>query len=147
MEDLAVVQARWRLGILPPASLPEVARRALADGEDGPALRALAELRDPARSEVASLFEDALDEAGRRPMGLEEAGRLVAGDLATKVLSGELSPGEGARRIAWDVWDRCRTLEHLGIFVTLMERWEAEHEHREVIEEAILREARRILLG
>jgi hypothetical protein len=145
MEDLALVQARWRLGVLPPESLPEIARRALADGEEGPALRALAALRDPARSEVGSLFEDALDETGHRAMGLEEAGTLVAGDLAAKVLAGELSPVEGARRIAWDVWDRCRTLEHLGIFVTLMERWDGERDHCEVIEEAIRREARKLL--
>lgn len=145
MEDLALVQARWRLGVMPPEGLPEVARRALAEGEDGPALRALAELREPARSEVGSLFEEALDEAGRRPMGLEEAGAIVAGDLAAKVVGGELSPSEGALRIAWDVWDRCRTLTHLGVFVTLRERWEQEREHREVIEEGIRREAGKLL--
>jgi hypothetical protein len=112
--NLDLVEARWRLGVFPPEGLPEVARRLQEEGRDGPAIRALAELRAPTRSRAASLFEDLLD-------GLDR------------------------RRIAWDVWDRCRELDHLGVFVALADRHERDREHRDLIEEGIRREARRLL--
>lgn len=145
--DLDLVEARWRLGVFPPEGLPEVARRLLEEGADGPAIRALAELRSPTRARAGSLFEDLLDGLDRRPMARERAGELVARSLAAKIVSGELPPDEGARRIAWDVWDRCRDLGHLGVFVTLAEKHETGREHRDLIEEGIRREARRLLAG
>lgn len=142
--DIGLVEAMWRLGRFPPEGLPEVAAAALEAGHDGPSLRALAELREPTRLAVGSLFEGAIREMGREPMGNDEAGIIVARDLARRILSGDLGPREGAERIVRDVWDRCR-LERLAVFLRLAEEHDRRPEHREVVEEGIAREARRLL--
>lgn len=145
--DLDLVEARWRLGVFPPEGLPDVARRIVADGRDGVALRALAELDRPTRSAAGSLFEDALDELGRERMSHDAAALIVARDLARRIVSGQLTPREGADKIAWEVWDQARELDQLGVFVTLLDKREREKDHRELVDEAILREARRLLEG
>ena len=109
------------------------------------ALEALAELDRPTRSAAGSLFEDALDELGRSRMALEDAAVLVARDLARRIVSGVLTPREGAHKIAWEVWDRARDVESLGVFVTLLDKREREREHRDMVDEAIRREAQRLL--
>jgi hypothetical protein len=142
--DIELAEAMWRLGVLPPEALPGLAREALEQGLEGPSLEALAELHAPTRLQAGGLFEEALSEIGRPPMSLPDAGLRLAQDLAAKILTGELTPQEGAHRIVWDVWDRCRELERLGVFVTLEEALEKQPEHRDLVEEGIRREARRL---
>lgn len=143
--DVDLIEAMWRLEGFPPDELPDVAARALEEGYDGPALRALAGLRLPTREQVGELFDGALREMDRTPLSRMEAGMVVARDVAGKISRGELNPMEGANRIVRDVWDRCRELEGLKRFVTLVEEQGRHPEHREVVEEGIVREARRLL--
>lgn len=145
-ESIDVVEALWRLDLYPAEGLPAVAEWALAEGFDGPSLRALAELRRPTRTSVGGLFEEALRELGRDPMSEERACQTAARGLAARILDGRLKPREGAEMLVRDVWDRCR-LERLAVFVRLAEEHDRRPDLREVIEEGIVREARRLQQG
>lgn len=145
--DLDLVEARWRLGVFPPEGLPEVARQLAAEGHEGVATKALSELDRPTRSSASSLFDDVLDELGRERMAFDTAALLVARDIARRIVDGHLSPREGAHAIAWEVWDKAREVERLGVFVTLLDKRGREEQHKDVVDEAIRREAEKLVSG
>ncbi len=74
-----------------------------------------------------------------------EAGMRVAKGIAKQIVSGEIESYEGARKIWVDVWEECRELDELTVFVGLTSGYEDEPEHRKEYIEDIIREAKTLI--
>jgi hypothetical protein len=99
-------QSAWRYvaEILPPEELPMLAARALVDGRDSPALRALAGL--PCRTdetEIRELYVQALHECDVPLPDDETAGRWLLVSLAVGLANAELSPKDVVDRLSMTV--------------------------------------------
>jgi len=143
--EIELAEALWVLGKLPAEALPEVACEALAKGADGPALRQLAGLQNPTRREVDDLFERALAELGRKLPSKRDAGLYFAKNIASKIISGEVEPYEGARQIWMEVWNECGRPEELTVFVGLADGYEDEPQHQEAYRKDIIDEAKKLV--
>ena len=102
MMDILIAQSLWVLGLLDAAKLPDVGVKALEAGMDSRALRMLAGLMQDEIEEAPELFEQVLNELSLPILDRPNAARLCAKMISSKILSGELSPQEGANRL-WDV--------------------------------------------
>lgn len=122
--NVSLVTALWSLDSLPSAELPKFASEALSAGYDSPSLRILAGEISPAMSDAAPLFLRALQEIGVTIPSHVEAGKIVAAHLARDVVSGKISPYQGARRIWWDVYNEIEELQELVVFVGLASQFE-----------------------
>ena len=142
--DLGLIAAEWSLGWYPPEEMPGVACRALGAGFDGPALRELAGCTNATRSNHGVLIERALRELGKEPMSPEDAARLVAGLACRNIVSGKISPYEGASRL-WKVYHYCGGPKSLIPFVGLASEWEDVVTHREHYEKLIVKAAQKFL--
>jgi hypothetical protein len=91
--------ARWVVGQLPPEELPDLATEALAAGADSTSLALLAGLSRPTRAEAGPLFEKVLAESGVRVPGFREAVLLLARHVAQQILTGDVGPDAGAKRL------------------------------------------------
>lgn len=117
--DLEIAAAYWSLGMLTSNKLPEIATAALLEGLDSPSLRILAGEYDPIMAEVGPLFERALRELGVLVPEPFEAGMRVAGYIGQRIISGEVSPYEGAREI-WRMYNHVEAVDEHGIFKPLL---------------------------
>jgi hypothetical protein len=115
----------WTFYPLPSEQLPEIAFDALAEGYDSPSLRALAGVTNPIMSEVEPLFRKALEELGIPIPDYSDSGKSVALYYAKAILSGDVSPYEGARTL-WNLYndDRVEIHNELLIFVGLASEYE-----------------------
>jgi hypothetical protein len=98
--DPKLVAAQWYAGELYGGDMPGIACRALEEGHDGPNLRQLAGLDNPARRNVTKLVEGALRELGvRAPIAKRDAALCMAGHVAREIIEGKVEPYRGACRI------------------------------------------------
>ena len=97
--DLKFAAAYWRLGALPGEKLPGIAQAALLDGYDTESLRVLAGEQPAPKSELGELFERTLSECQVSDLSEPESALEIARYHAEKILSGEVSPYEGAKAI------------------------------------------------
>lgn len=100
--DILFAQSLWVLDLLDAAQLPDVGVKALEVGMDSRALRMLASLMQDEVDEAPKLFEEALKELSMPLLDRPNAARICAKAISMKILSGELSPQDGANRL-WDV--------------------------------------------
>jgi hypothetical protein len=91
------------------------------------------------------VFERALSELGKPRFTRVDAARKLAVHYARRILAGDLTPYEGARRIWWDVWESCRELDDLKVFVGLASEYEDDLRNRELYSSEIIREARKLV--
>ncbi|QIN80497.1 hypothetical protein GBA65_20470 [Rubrobacter marinus] len=140
-QDFGEIEARYYLGNLPPDEMPGIALRALEAGYDGPALLGLARMSEPTMQDAGPLFERALGEVGLSPLPAKEAGLRVAGNVARKMVSGEVRPYEGAYLIWTKLWMGCGRPAELTPFVGLASLYEADPERRPFHDEEILARA------
>jgi hypothetical protein len=117
----------------------------LEAGYDTETLRQLAGMDDTGQSGIGTMFEKVLQELGRRRLSKTEAGHRLAMETCQDIVSGRISPYEGARKIWWEIWDADRNLDHLRVFVGLASEYEDDHTHRSEYSNDILQEARRML--
>lgn len=101
--SLDVAEALWVFDELPVQVLEGIAVDALSQGFDGPALRELA-WSHASWGEVGDFFRKALAEMGRPEVSRQEAITRLIRWNAAKIVSRELSPFEGAKRMFYDVW-------------------------------------------
>lgn len=134
--------AKLRLGLLDPAKLPEIAADALGSGHDSPAMRQLAGADGQQSEELRNLFEKSLAELGVPVPTQDEAGLLVARSIAEEVLSGSLSPYEGAKQIWGRIYVRNPHLHALKTFVGLASEYEDDPKNRNAYQEDIIKECR-----
>jgi hypothetical protein len=142
--NLDSVVAEWSLGLYPPERMPMLAVWALEEGFDGPALRELAGLTNPTRSGQGALIERALQELGKEPLDSSNAGRVLALLLCNEIVSGKVSPYEGARRI-WSTYDSCGMPKSLIQFVGFASEWEDDLDHRDLYDKRIVEAAKKFL--
>ena|ERR1700731_593577 len=142
--NLDSVNAQWSLGLYPPEKMPMLAVWALEQGFDGPALRELAGLTNPTRSCEGALIERALRELGKEPLDSFNAGRVLALLLCDEIVSGKISPYEGARRI-WSTYDSCGMPKSLIPFVGYASEWEDDLDHRDHYDKLIVKAANQLL--
>lgn len=142
--DLDAVVAEWYLGFYPPERMPMLACWALEAGYDGPALRELAGCANVTWSNHGTLIERALRELGKESLSLSDAERLFAILVCRQIISGGVSPYEGASRL-WAAHNRCGLLETLLPFVGFASEWEDDVAHRNHYEKLIVKAARKFL--
>jgi hypothetical protein len=142
--DVDSVVAEWYLGLYPPEKMPAVACWALEAGYDSPALRELAGCANVTRSNHGILVERALRELGKEPLSLGDAERLFAILVCRQIISGKVSPYEGASRL-WAAHNRCGLLKTLLPFVGFASEWEDDVANRDHYEKLIVRAAQEFL--
>ena len=157
--DTKLLAAYWSLGQLKSEALPRIAQEALEAGLDVPSLRILAGEKNPTMSDAAPLFEHALFELGVPIPPQREAAIQIARCHAEAIVSGILSPIEGARRIIGEAYRYCDELTELLGFVGLEDQHEefSDEFHRQYYgeeycknvltesEQAIIQEARSLI--
>jgi len=144
--SLNIAAANLVLGLAPVEPLPCVAVQALVEGCDSPALRQLAGLTEYQSEEAPVLFKQALLEVGLSLPDKCAAVFLLARDLAAQILSGQLSPYEGGKRIWQLTLVAGRGAPELDPFIYAASEWEERPEDRPLFEQAI-REAATELVG
>ena len=142
--NLDYVIAEWSLGLYPPERMPVLALWALEAGFDGPALRELASLGNPTRSGEEALIERALRELGKEPLDPISAGRSLVLLLCNEIVSGKISPYEGARRI-WSASNCCGMPKSLNPFIGYASEWEDDLAHRNHYDKLIIQAATQML--
>ena len=101
--DLLSIQTRWQLGLLRSGEVPGRAAALLSECNAGGALGALAMLGPSATAdEVRPLLQSALKEAHCRPVTDDEARWRVAYETAQQIVTGEVTPLEGAT-VLWSI--------------------------------------------
>ncbi len=115
----------WTFYPLPSEQLPEIASDALAEGYDSPSLRTLAGVTNPIMSEVEPLFRKALDELSIPIPDFSDSGKSIALYYAKAIVSGDVSPYEGARTL-WNIYneDKVEIHNELLVFVGLASEYE-----------------------
>ncbi len=140
---LDIAEALFVLNLLSNDKLPEVAVAALVDGIDNRPLRILAGLSSVELQTAREFFTQALELLGRGKLSKEEAARRYTRFVARQILSGELSPYEGARRI-WGASTKVDTEFHdVDPFIYAASEYEDRPEDREFFTKEILLEAQR----
>jgi hypothetical protein len=151
LRDWRVAAARYRLKLLESCELPDLATTALVSGLDGRSLRLMAGEQSPTWADSGPLFELALAELSLIVPERLEAGWMLARHYSEQIMSGAISPYEGARSI-WhevagsfdqetEIWQR------FAIFVGLASEWEDYPPGRSEFDRQILHEAARVLQG
>src|SRR5438874_1467210 len=97
--NIQLVAARWSLGYVASEEIPEIAVAALDMGLDSPATRMLAGEDKAIMSEVGPLFERMLAELNVGIPSQVTAVRQIACSYAGEILSGDMKPFAGARKI------------------------------------------------
>lgn len=85
--DRQLIEAALVLEMIPASGMPELARDALEAGLDGPTIRYIAALEQPASFEAATLLAKAKEEMGLREMTKGEAALRVGQELAAGILA------------------------------------------------------------
>ncbi len=146
-----LVASRW-VGGFRPVDAVAVAADLVAAGVVMPAVVALAiQPTDPSmlrEEEIRSLFDECCVVVGLPVPSMSEAGWRRARDLATAIINGVVSPGEGASWL-WPLWEQCGVVpgsDPLDM-LQLFEEWEASvGEARQRAEERIIASARSVVV-
>ncbi len=146
---LRLAATRRQFDLLPSSELPELAMRALEAGFDSSSIRELAGELHPTWADSGSLFERVLHDLGIVTLPQPEAAHALARHYAQQILSGAVSPYEGARHIWWQVanyfWDEKELWQRYSIFVGLASEWEDYEPGRPDYERQIRDEAAKLL--
>ena len=122
---------------------------ALEAGLDTPSLRELAGELHPTWADTGPLFERVLHDCGVATPPRLQAGHELACYYAEQIISGAVTPYEGARRIWRDVanqlWHDREAAQPYLIFIGLASEWEDHDEHRSDYEQDIRDEAQKLL--
>jgi hypothetical protein len=143
--DLMPIEARWWFGQIPNSKVPETALDLLEAGYDSPTLRQIAGIDDKSAIDLGTLFEIALKELGRSELSRDQAAKYLAAEICQEIVTGQLTPYEGARKIWWEIWENQRSLEVLRPFVGLVSEYEDDQSHRKEYSDDILKEASEFL--
>lgn len=146
-EKLRLAAAWFKLDLRPPESVVDAAVELL---DELPTNEALAELAGTKafREDVTEALSRALVAEGMALPSDEEAGRLVARDVAGAIVRGDIGPVEGARLIWWDIVRGVPALEgELLHFVGMASEWEDDIAHRPEYEAEIRAAATELAQG
>ncbi len=142
--DLNVAAAWLALGKLKSEDAIAAASSALDRGVYSESLGLLL-YEEAVWSEVGPLFTRALGELGIAVPTREQALLTLARQYARRIVSGAVTPYEGAARIWWDIANEPGADKSLLTFVGLASEWEDDKAHRAQYEADIMDEARQLL--
>ena len=149
LATLRLAAARRQFDLLPSSELPELAMRALETGFASASIRELAGELHPTWADSGPLFERILHDLRIVTPPPPEAAHALARHYAEQILSGAVSPYEGARHIWWRVANYFRDERELwqrySIFVGLASQWEDYEAGRPEFERQICDEAAKLL--
>jgi hypothetical protein len=117
----------------------------LAAGQDQRALIQLAILQHPVASDIERYFEELLVEIGMTQPDKLTAARLVAMDMASRIISGEVSAIRGALEMRDIARIAPQAEPELDTFYGLSSEWEDDAERRDLYDGDIIAAARRYL--
>jgi hypothetical protein len=150
IEKLRFAATRRQFDRLPSSELPELAMFALEAGLDTPSLRELAGELHPTWADTGPLFERVLLDCGIATSPRLQAGNDLARHYAEQIISGAVTPYEGARHIWHDVaqqlWHNLEAVQPYLVFIGLASEWEDDEEHRPDYEQDIRDEAQKLLI-
>ena len=122
---------------------------ALESGLDTPSIRELGGELAPTWADTGPLFERVLHDCGIASPSRPQAGYALARYYAEQIVSGAITPYDGARRIWRDVanqlWDDREAAQPYVIFVGLASEWEDYEPGRPDHERQIRDEAAKLL--
>lgn len=144
--DLEIAAARLGLGILTSEEAIAAASAALDRGIYTDALGLLM-FEEPNWFVVRPLFERALSELGIPIPPPDRASLILARQHARRIVAGETTPYDGARRIWFEIANTKGADRSLLTFVGLASEWEDSPDYRTQYEADILDEARRLAYG
>lgn len=140
---LDLAEALFVLDLLPSDKLPEVAVSALVDGINNRPMQILAGLTSGELQTARELFTQALLLLDRGKLSKEEAVRRYTRFVSRQILSGEVPPYEGARKI-WGASTKINVEFHdVDPFIYAASEYEDRPEDREFFKKEILLEAQR----
>ncbi|MEU6645027.1 hypothetical protein ABZ863_21030 [Saccharomonospora sp. NPDC046836] len=143
MGSLADAAIKFAADLVSPEDLPDIAAAALVDGLDSPALRELAGLPRHEVREVRDLFAEALRELNI-PIPLPDDRVPLARLIASQIVTGKVSPIEGARAIWWrccSYMERSAEWEAWSFFVGAASEWDDYPPARDELATLIKKEA------
>jgi hypothetical protein len=143
--DLATAAALHALKRLTPEQVLAVAHAALEAGVWADALGELAAWDSPYSADVYPIFDRALAQLGIPFPSPREALTTVARDYARRIISGELTPYEGARRIWWEAALEPEADPSLRVFIGLASEHEDCPQFRPQYDAEIIDEARQLV--
>ena len=146
IKALRLVAARRLFADLTCSELPEIARSALGSGLASPSLKFLAGELHPTQKDSMPLFEQALIELGIPDEPKEKAGIRLALFYAHEIVSGSVTPYDGARNIWGNVATEFMSTnealwQQLVSFVGYASEWEDDPDNREHYEKEIVKDA------
>jgi hypothetical protein len=135
--------------LLPSSDLPRLAMLALEAGLDSSSIRELAGELHPTWADSGPLFDLVLHDFGIVAPTQPEAAHALAHHYAEQIISGALTPYEGARniwrRVANHFYDDREHWQRYSIFVGLASEWEDYAPGRRDYERQIRDEAAKLL--
>lgn len=145
IKALRLIAAHRLFFDLPSDELPGIALSAIESGLDSSSLRALAGELHPTKADSLPLFEQALIELGIPDEPKEKAGLQLALVYAQEIVSGCVTPYDGARNI-WAIASEISSTnevlwQQLVSFVGLASEWEDDPDNREYYEKEIVKDA------
>lgn len=138
-------ESLWLLGLFDTKALPEMAMNALANGYESELMLKLAICGEDEIDAIERLFRQVLQEAGYGKMSKVDALRFYATQISTSILSGDVSPLEGATLI-WDasinVYDQIHDFHELDGFIYAASEMPDRPSDKDFFEKAIIEEAK-----
>jgi hypothetical protein len=143
--DLPEIIGMYVLGTLPSDAVPTAAADALAAGYDSPTLRQLASADPHDRYEIERLLKKTLAELGIQMPAPPDAALSFAKRIAAKIVSGAISPYDGAKQIWGKAYTHFPQLTELRPFVGMASEYELDKQHRVQYSQDIIDESKKLL--
>ena len=105
--NMKIAASFWCLDLLDVKNIPAIALQELTEGDDTRSLRFLAGATHDSSLEIEQLFKRTLVELSITIPDKFEAGNQVAAYYAHAIISGQITPYTGARKIWFDVYNHC----------------------------------------
>jgi hypothetical protein len=141
--DINLAEIYWKLEMIPPEKLPEIATDLLILGIESHSLCVLAGLSASKVYEAADLFNQALVELGRPAFTKREAMLKYTKIMSNRIVQGEISAYEGANSI-WKATLKLDFIMHeLDAFIYAASEYEDRPESRDLFNSEIIKEALR----
>lgn len=144
-DKLQLIASKMALDLILPEELIRAGVDALEDGLDSKTLRILAGLNETQIDEAGTTFDRALVELNIHKPSKREAVLQLTRETARDILSGKISPYEGAKRIWRLSLHIDEHLPELDTYVYGASEWEDRPEDRHIFEEGIIIAARDLL--
>lgn len=133
------------LGIQRPCTLPAIACQAIDCGFDTPLLYELAASDGRDENEIRKLFIRVVSELGFKLPSEKAAAFSLFISIVRDIVSGEVAPYVGAKRIWTDLYSRFPDLSVLKPFVGFASEYEDDLSHRDEYNRMIISECESIL--